>query len=117
MCLLGRSFFDAGFTAVLDDIIVGSRLDHAREELADVPFMFVMLTPSLEAVRHRERERGTELWRDWEWLTTSIPQTTERVGLWLDSSGQSAEETVDEIMRRAWDEAVIAPAMVIEASR
>ena len=27
MCLLGRSFLDAGFTAVLDDIVVGGRLE------------------------------------------------------------------------------------------
>ena len=117
MCLLGRSFFDAGFTAVLDDIIVGGRLEHLRDELADVPFMFVTLAPSLETVRAREHERGTELWREWEWLTTSISQTTERVGLWLDSSAQSAEETVDEIMRRAWNEAIVAPAMAVEGTR
>ena len=117
MCMLGRSFFDAGFTAVLEDIIAGSRLDHVREELIDVPFMFVMLTPSIETVRDRERGRGTELWREWEWLTTSIPQTTARLGLWLDSSGQTAEETVDEILRRAWDEAIVAPAIAVEGSR
>ncbi|HEY5626157.1 MAG TPA: zeta toxin family protein, partial [Dehalococcoidia bacterium] len=37
-CLLARSFFDAGFTAVVDDIIIGDRFDHLREELAGVPF-------------------------------------------------------------------------------
>jgi chloramphenicol 3-O-phosphotransferase len=105
MCLLGRSFYEAGFTAVLDDIIIGKRVDDVREDLAGVDFLFVMLTPSKEAVREREAGRGTELWREWEWLTESIEATTERIGLWLDTSGQSPEETVDEIMRRAWNEA------------
>lgn len=107
MCLLAHSFFDAGFTVVLDDIIVGARLTDLREDLADVDFMFVMLKPSKEAVREREHQRGTELWREWEWLTESIERTTPRIGLWLDSSTQTANETVDEIMRRAWSEALV----------
>jgi chloramphenicol 3-O-phosphotransferase len=107
MCLLGRSFFDAGFTVVLDDIIVGERLAELREDLAGVDCMFVMLQPSKETVRERERQRGTELWREWEWLTESIERTTPRIGLWLDSSTQTVDETVDEIMRRAWSEALV----------
>jgi chloramphenicol 3-O-phosphotransferase len=109
MCLLGRSFYEAGFTVVLDDIIVGSRMQHLLDELTDVDFMFVMLTPSLETVRDRERQRGTQLWREWEWLSESVERTTPRVGLWLDTSAQTAEETVDEIMRRAWAEALVRP--------
>jgi chloramphenicol 3-O-phosphotransferase len=105
VCLLGRSFYDAGFTVVLDDIIVGSRMQHLLVDLDGVDFMFVMLTPSLETVRDRERQRGTELWREWEWLTESVERTTPRVGLWLDTSAQTPEETVDEIMRRGWVEA------------
>ena len=107
MCLLGRSFFEAGFTVVLDDIVVGYRLAELRADLAGVDFMFVMLTPSIETVRERERQRGTELWREWEWLTESIEPTTSHIGLWLDTSAQTADETVDEIMRRAWSEALV----------
>lgn len=109
MCLLGRSFYDAGFAVVLDDIIVGGRMQHLLDELSGVDFMFVMLTPSLDTVRDRERQRGTQLWREWEWLTESVERTTPRVGLWLDTTAQNADETVDEIMRRAWDEALVQP--------
>lgn len=111
MCLLGRSFYDAGFTAVLDDIVIGRRLAQLRDELSGVPFMFVMLQPSLDVVRQREAGRGTELWREWEWLTESIDATTERVGLWLDTSRQTPSETVDEIMRRAWSDALVPPSI------
>jgi chloramphenicol 3-O-phosphotransferase len=107
MCLLGRSFHEAGFTAILDDIIVGDRLTHVREEFAGLDFMFVLLVPDAATVRDRETQRGSELWREWEWLTESIPSTTERIGLWLDTSEQTPVETVDEIMRRAWAEALI----------
>ena len=106
-CLLARSFFEAGYTAIIDDIVIGDRVEHLLEELAGVDFLFVLLIPSIEAVRLRERERGTELWREWEWLTESIPSTTPKLGLWLDSSHQTAEQTVDEIMRRVWQEALV----------
>src|SRR5262249_46189683 len=71
-CLRAGSFYDAGITAVIDDIVVGARLGHLMEDLAEYEFMFVMLVPSIDAVRDRERQRGTELWRQWEWLTESI---------------------------------------------
>ena len=109
MCLLGRSFFEAGFTAVLDDIVIGARIDDLRKDLAGMDFMFVMLTPNIETVRDRERQRGTELWREWEWLTEQVLDAAPDIGLWLDTSDQSADETVDEIMRRAWDEALVQP--------
>ena len=107
MCLLARSFFDACFTVVLDDIVIESRIDDLREHLAEMDFMFVMLAPNMETVRERERQRGTALWREWEWLTEQVLDAAPGIGLWLDSSDQSADETVDEIMRRAWDEALV----------
>lgn len=85
MCLLGRSFLSDGFTAVLDDIIVGRRLAHLREDLCGQEFMFVMLVPHNNVVRERESQRGTQLWREWEWLTDSVATTTPRIGLWLDT--------------------------------
>jgi chloramphenicol 3-O-phosphotransferase len=108
MCLLGKAYYEAGFTAVLDDIVIGKRIDDVREDLAGTEFLFVMLAPDIETVRDRERQRGTQLWREWEWLTEQVLAAPRDVGLWLDTSGQTAEETVDEIMRRAWDEAIVA---------
>jgi hypothetical protein len=76
-----------------------------------VEIVFVMLTPGLEVVRQRERGRGTRLWESWGWMEEEIRSGTPRIGLWLDTSEQSAEETVDEILRRAWREGwVEAPA-------
>jgi len=114
MCLLGRSFFATGITAVLDDIIVGEQFVQLCDELRDVPFFFVMLNPDLATVRERERGRGTELYTEWEWLTESIAASEPKLGLWLDTSNQTAEETVDEIMRRAWTRAIIEPRIKAE---
>jgi chloramphenicol 3-O-phosphotransferase len=102
MCLLGASFFDAGFTAVLDDIVIGERVGHLLDELGGRPFIFVMLTPSLDAVKLREAGRGTRLHEQWGWMDEEIRSATRRIGLWIDTSAQTADETVDEIMRRAW---------------
>jgi chloramphenicol 3-O-phosphotransferase len=109
MCLLGVSFLDAGFTAVLDDIIIGARVQHLLDELDGRPFIFVMLTPSLEAVKQREAGRGTRLHEQWGWMDEEIRTGTPRIGHWIDTSDQTAEEAVDEILRRAWDEGAQLP--------
>ena len=106
-CLLGRSFVAAGFSAVVNDIVIGQRVDHLLEELAGARFVFVMLTPRPEVVRERERGRGTRLWSEWEWLIEEVEQRTRRLGLWLDSSEQTPEETVAEILRRGWTEGMV----------
>jgi predicted kinase len=106
-CLLGRSFVAAGITAVVDDIVIGSRVDELLEELAGERFVFVMLTPRLEVVRERERGRGTALWEQWEWLDDEIRTKTRRIGLWLDNSDQTPDETVGEILARGWTDGLV----------
>ncbi len=106
-CLLARSFVAALFTAIIDDIVVGARLDDLLTELEGTAFAFVMLVPSLGAVRAREADRGTHLYEEWEWLDDEIRTKTRRVGLWIDSSEQTPAETVDEIMRRVRIEGIV----------
>jgi predicted kinase len=110
-CLLGQSFVAAGITAVVDDIVIGSRLDDLLEDLAGQRFVFVMLTPRLDVVRERERGRGTSLWEQWEWLDDEVRTKTQRIGLWIDNSDQTPDETVDTILARAWTDGLVdAPA-------
>lgn len=106
-CLLGRSFVAAGITAVIDDIIIGDRLDALLHELAGTRFVFVMLRPRLEVVQQREAERGTALWQQWAWLDDVVERETQRLGLWLDTSDQTVEQTVDEILARAWTDGIV----------
>lgn len=112
-CILARSFYDHGFTAVIDDIIFGDRFSELLDEVGDLPLHVVMLVPDLETVRAHERERGTNLWLESEWLTESIAASQPRLGLWLDNSAQTPEQTVDEIIRRS-EEARVAPAILSE---
>jgi hypothetical protein len=111
-CLLGMSFANAGFTAVIDDLVIGSRFDDLLADLAGQRFVFVMLTPRLEVVRQREAGRGTRLWEHWAWLDDEIRHRTPRVGLWLDNSDQTPEETTAAILARGWTEGLVeAPAV------
>jgi chloramphenicol 3-O-phosphotransferase len=109
-CLLATSFASQGFTAVVDDIIIGKRLDDMLEELDGAPFRFVMLLPDKETVRQREQGRGSRLFEQWEWLDDEARERTRRLGLWIDTSRQSAKETVGEILART-AEALVEPAI------
>jgi chloramphenicol 3-O-phosphotransferase len=103
MCLLGRSFFVAGFVAVLDDIILGERWAHLKEDLRGVPFWLVVLAPRREVViQARDTGRvkaalGTA-WADY--LDGVLRTTMAGIGLWVDSSDQTPKETVAEVLRR-----------------
>lgn len=103
MCLLGRSFYRAGFTVVLDDIILGDRWTQLQEALQDVPFSLVVLAPNVETVtrqRDLSREKRT-LGAEWaKYLDDALRRTMTGIGIWVDTSDQSPEESVDEIVRR-----------------
>jgi len=108
-CTLGTSFLAAGFTAVLDDIVIGLGVDDLLEDLQAQPFIFVMLAPRVDVVKRRELGRGTRLWEAWAWMDDEIRDRTRRIGLWIDSSEQTPDETVDEILRRCWTEGLVQP--------
>jgi predicted kinase len=103
MCLLGRSFFEAGFTVVLDDIILGERWQHLQEELHTIPFTLVVLAPQVDVViQHRDLQRAKlpqgESWA--RYLDQILRSTTSMVsrGIWLDTSQQTPEETIEQIL-------------------
>src|SRR5829696_4834971 len=91
MCLLGASFYEAGFSVVLDDIIIGERWAQLQEDLAGYPVTFVVLAPSVEAVIERDRARGRRtLAEGWaRYLDGELRRTMRGVGLWIDSTGQT----------------------------
>jgi predicted kinase len=103
MCLLGRSFYEAGFTAVLDDIIMGDRWRELQEELHGVPFSLIVLAPSAGVVaQQRDLGRSKQpLGEAWATYLDQILRTTMAdAGLWVDSSDQTPEETVDYILQQ-----------------
>ena len=104
MCLLGASFYEAGFSVVLDDIIIGERWAQLQEDLAGYPVTLVVLAPSVEAVIERDRARGKRtLGEGWaRFLDGELRRTMAGAGLWLDTTDQTPGETVEAIMRGLW---------------
>ncbi len=102
-CLPARSFFEARFTPVIDDIVIGDRWEHLKADLDGVRFTRVVLAPSPDLVAtERDVGRGKRvLGEKWaRYLDGALRGTMASVGIWIDNSGQTPQETVDELMRR-----------------
>lgn len=108
-CLLADSYFQAGFSPVIDDVVISWRLDHFLEDLRSRPVCFVLLTPDIDVVRHRDATRGyKQVFDIWGHLDEEMRRDTPKLGLWLDSSYMTAEATVDHILTHA-DAALVRP--------
>ncbi|MFE5285511.1 AAA family ATPase [Nocardia sp. NPDC056611] len=97
------AYADAGFTAVVQDVVLGEMLPYLIGEIRTDPLYVVVLAPSREAVARRESARtkkayGTFTVAD---LDIGLRDNTPPLGLWLDTSDLTVSETVDEILVRA----------------
>jgi predicted kinase len=93
-------YLDAGFDVVVEDVIVGPVL---QDFLALVPvdeFHLVFLDPEANAISEREQARAKTGYGGWSVaaLQRILREETDRVGLWLDSTELTAEQTVDRIL-------------------
>ncbi|AXO38421.1 phosphotransferase [Micromonospora sp. B006] len=94
----------AGFTVVLQDVVLGADLPAMIGRIRHRPLAVVVLAPRAEVVAARERDRPKTGYGDWPVadLDAGFRADTPRIGLWLDTSDQTPEETVTEILARAW---------------
>jgi predicted kinase len=95
-------FLSGGFDVVVEDVIIGPIM---RDFLALVPvpeFHLVFLDPDVAAIQRRERGRGRIAYGPGRWsvggLQAVLRDETDRIGLWLDTTRQSAEQTVEAIL-------------------
>ena len=100
-------YFEAGFTVVAQDILLGQFLSEMVAAIRSRPLLLVVLAPEPAAVAAREAGRAKNAYREYSVadLDAGLRRDTPRIGLWLDSTFQTPEETAAEILRRAWDEA------------
>ena len=73
------------------------------------PLLIIVLAPQAAAIADREQSRDKAAYGAWaiQQLDTVLRHETPRLGLWLDTTSQTPAETVDEILSRAWTEALI----------
>ncbi|GLW09186.1 hypothetical protein Misp01_43150 [Microtetraspora sp. NBRC 13810] len=102
-------YFREGFTVVAQDVILGEHLTETIELIRQRPLLVVVLAPRPEAIAAREAARGKNAYNRWtvDLLDDSLRNETPRLGLWLDTSGQTPDDTVNEILTRAWTEAEV----------
>lgn len=105
--LLARSFFEAGFHVVLDDIVIGRWLDTHREVLAGLPLYLVVLVPGVEVVKARNAGRDKDVFERWGYLDRDLREQMRSLGLWVDSTAQTVDETVGEVLQAVWRAGVV----------
>ncbi|WP_098746448.1 AAA family ATPase [Paenibacillus sp. EZ-K15] len=101
-----RTYAEAGFHVILQDVILGPALQDITAMLNGLPVFIVVLNPSENAISEREQirdKKGYGVWTIHE-LNRRLADETPRIGLWLDTSDFSPEDTAQEIWKRIWDE-------------
>ncbi|MFF0268478.1 hypothetical protein [Kribbella sp. NPDC004536] len=106
--LVAQHYADNGFGFVCSDIVLGEHVARWFSRLRDVDPYLVVLVPSVESIVARELGRGGgNSYRDWQEPGGSLENAVRALqagldeipcrGLWLDTTGQTPEETVDAI--------------------
>jgi thymidylate kinase len=106
----------SGFTAIHGETVLEDGLSSYPGWVKSRPLRIVLLTPDPKTVMEREIARGSRAYEKWmidgrsfedavrqfhEWV-----QRTPKIGLRVDSTDQTPDETVENILAR-WDEAVV----------
>jgi chloramphenicol 3-O-phosphotransferase len=96
------AYFDAGFTVALEDVVAGPLLGEYRTMIRSRPRHVVVLLPSLDAVAAREAKRHEKGYTEWtvEQFYEGFVSTTPRVGISVDTSDLTPEETVEAILAK-----------------
>jgi adenylylsulfate kinase-like enzyme len=106
-CLLARSFSEAGFLPVLDGVIVMlHHLEAYRGYLSGGRLRLVVLAPDAEVAARRDEGREKPA-ADFSALDAVMREQLADEGLWIDSSSQTAAETLAAILADV-DQTVIA---------
>lgn len=108
----------AGFVAVHADIVLGEAVLRCEAAARPGQVRIVMLNPEVSAIAGRERSRNKRAYEAYAATGQSLEDVirshaawineTPQLGIRVDSTDQTVEETVDEIIQR-WDQSVVPP--------
>jgi cytidylate kinase len=98
--LAADRYAEAGFDVVVQDVIVGAELAGFIRRIATAERYLVVLSPTITALEWRERQRAKEGYVHFsaDALDEVLRRETAQIGYWLDSSAQTPEETVEDIL-------------------
>ncbi len=97
--LLADSYAEEGFSTVIDDVVVSRAAFGEYDALLAVRPTFVVLSPSLDVVRARDKARDKHVFEMWNHLEAEMRAELTGIGNWIDSSDLSVGETVDRILK------------------
>lgn len=95
------AYANEGFTVALEDVAVGPLLEEYATFIRCRPLHIVVLLPSLDHIRLREARRHDKGYlHGWtvEGHYRDFAEATPRIGVWVDSTDQTPEQTVDAIL-------------------
>ena len=88
-----EAYHEAGFSVVLQDVVVGAPLGEVVASIGRRPLVVVVLAPGTDTVAERERNRPKTAYRgemsDITAMDAALRAETPRLGLWVDTSDQS----------------------------
>lgn len=98
-----KVYHEAGFSVILQDNYYGQELPEMVLLLQPAPVCIIVLAPDANTIQKREQKRGKVGYAGFtvNALYQSFLEETPRIGLWIDSSNQTPEETVDQILKEA----------------
>jgi predicted kinase len=102
-------YVKSGFTVVVQDIIVGPMLKEFIDSIVSSPVFLIVLSPNEKTIRQREESRGKTGYGLWTvtQLNQMLQVDTPKIGMWLDTSKLTPEETVEQILTRVESEGLV----------
>jgi predicted kinase len=96
-----KTYVQAGFTVVYQDIIIGTALAEMAQTFSDFRLTVFILCPRAEVVAARESSRSKTGYPNDAAIRAFdhvLRQETPQIGHWLDTSDMTVDETVDAIL-------------------
>ena len=98
--LTADRYAEEGFDAIVQDVIIGSELAEFVKRIGSPDRYLVVLSPSVSVIEWREEQRAKAGYVHFSpgALDDVLRRETAKIGYWLDSSAQTPDETVDDIL-------------------
>jgi len=102
-------YYNNGFTVVVQDNFLGERLTYFSELLRPYPTYIIVLNPTIDTIKQRENSRHKKGYVGFTAgrLHKDFLNETPKIGLWLDTSHMTIDQTINEIEERVLIEGLV----------